>query len=311
VFTPMAFKLTPVFRKEIENFEFISRKNAESMLGSVKEIPAMLDRTKTTPVVTYILSTLAEGLPSIRQQNKQINDDTIFALNYIFYHASKEKDSSKQQSVLKEIAHAYQGCQAVQQQTIMNIFARLSNVELNFESQVLQTLGQYKLRILDKIVVLLNSNANGMTDKTPSSQGPHIRNGYLLAIERRTGIALDGHDAALSDQNRPKLTSPQKESVASKYLELFSAEDFIAEFAADINQTVAASVVAHNYDSTKFFQWVTKLGDEKKFDAHSIFYDSDKSTEYERPQVDADIGLKPYLSLKVARNVLQVFGLIS
>jgi len=315
VFCGKALQTTPVFHSEIADFGRPTRREVEDILKGYAEVSRMMDRTQKTPVIDYILSTLSEGLPTIRKQNSRINDDTIFALNYIFHFLKSEKDAKKRKAIVMEIAQAYTACQAVQQQTIMTLFSRLTNVELSFENQVLQTLAQYKLRTLDKVVLLLNKGVDGAVDATPTTQGPHIRNSYLLCITANSGIEIDGYDAAMSDVNRPKMTKQLEKQVVAKFCELWSAEEFVSDFVADINDVGASE---HNYDVVKFAQWTGRFcdahTDESKaigFAPHSIFYDPDLRSEYAEPQKEADIGTKPYLSKRVGRQVLHVLGILT
>jgi len=253
----------------------------------------MKDRTKTYPVETFILATLTQGLPLFKSQ-PHINRDIMYCLQYIFYKIKLEKNKTTSKSWILELARAYQSCQAVQQQTITNLFTRLSNVELTFEHQILRMLAQFKTRIVDETV----QTSSGKAD-------PHTRSSILLSIEEATGVELDGHEAAVLDKDKPPLDEKSKEGFVSDFLGRFSAETFLIEFVDDINQKEG---ISRNFDRDKFYAWVMKLGPEVTFDKHSVFYDSDHPEEYSAPQAEADHGVIPYLSLTVGRNILRILG---
>lgn len=310
VFARRALDRAPMCRDQIPDFKQLTYGESKALMESFPEVKAMKDRTGKVPVIDLLLSTLAQGLPVFNKQPK-INQDIIYSLQYIFYRIKSEKQPQVKKSTMMEIASAYQACQAVQQQTIIAMFSRLTNIELNFENQVLKTIGAYKMRKLDLLVAQLNPQLDHLT-------GPHVRSNYIMALEHR-GIQLEGSEGAFLDKDARQLSPAEADRVTTEYLNLLSAEEFAQEFMEDINCQTAAG--PKNIDCDKFYKFaMAQIRDSSAadgnaqhqggFDPQLIFYDEDHPDWYPAPQPEADRNMRPYLRKQVARLVLKHAGLV-
>eukprot|EP00808_Paulinella_micropora_P018758 g21843.t1 len=301
-----SLKRLPV-QKTVEHKQ-VTEAEASELLASFPELNDMLDRTGSVPVAVYILSTLTNGLPLFSSQ-PTVNEDVKHCLNYIFHRVREEKSESERRRLVMEVARAYQQCQTIQQQAIVNLYASLVNVVLDFKAQLLQMLSQYKLRKLDELVFKLNPGANEVPDSYPNRQPPHIRSAYICALDAK-GIQLEGLEASQLDVNRPNLSKAQITKVVSGFASLLDVDEFVADFVADINHSAG---FAQHVDRDKFYSWVMKMQDkqgEQPFEKHSIFYSEERADEYPTPQKEEDRDIKPYLSNQVARDILTRVGIL-
>jgi len=275
------------------------------ILHTYEEIGSMYDRTGSTPVEKYILSTLTDGLPLFKHQ-KTVNDDIKYCLNYIFYKLNEEKDGVKKKKLVLDVAAAYQSCQTVQQQAITNMYASLAGVDFSFEKQTLKLLSSFKLRKLEELVILIHPNANLVGDDNPYGQPPHIRSAYLLALDERK-IFIDGKEASLLDVNKPNLSNSQKNQVEKAYRKLLSGEEFVLSFISEINQTGGFS---EYIDRDKFYKWVMALTN--NFDKHSVHYDETRADDYEQLPTNEEQqdGTAPYLSFHVGVHILEQLNIV-
>ena len=299
MFLDKAFTALPINSNEVPSFTNLSQADCQRLLSAVPAITSMMDRTGEVPVTVFILSTLQNGLPLFNSK-PNINRDIKFCLNYIFYRASKSSGEESARLMMK-LAKAYQSCQTIQQQAITQMYALLCNVELTLESQTMQMLSAYKLRVCEEVVLLLNPGANLVDDSNPQMQPPHIYSAYVLALQEH-GIHLPGAESSAMDVNKPALSALEKKRAVSQFKSSFSPDQFVRDFVLDVNAT--ASVLARFIDQDKFYKWVMGLPEDTKFDIHSVFYDEDRKEDYDVAQPEADRLRLPYLRFDVAVSVL-------
>eukprot|EP00471_Norrisiella_sphaerica_P007353 CAMPEP_0184481926 /NCGR_PEP_ID=MMETSP0113_2-20130426/3516_1 /TAXON_ID=91329 /ORGANISM="Norrisiella sphaerica, Strain BC52" /LENGTH=225 /DNA_ID=CAMNT_0026861377 /DNA_START=98 /DNA_END=775 /DNA_ORIENTATION=- len=221
-------------------------------------------------------------------------------LGYVLYKIINEKDTRRKKQLTIELASGFTACQAVQQRVIYSLYARLANIELDFEAQMFKALSQFKHRALDTAVVFaIGKNAD-----------PHWRSAVHVAVLEELGVEVDGYDAAFMDKDRRVLTTKQRETAMKAFLRSFSAQEFILEFVQDINQDKGSgrAGLVRNFGLKKLCQWVSEHKKES-FDPYSIYYDEKKSSEYATHQSKKFRSMVPFLSFNVARSILKMMGI--
>ena len=303
-FHSRTFKLFSSGLDEIKRFRKVSLEECRSLLSSEASIGALRDRRNTHPVSHFILLTLEHGLPMF-QDKQTMNKQVKFCLEYIF-SVIKNETEARRKSLIKELALGYTACQTVQYMTITSLFSRLACVEFTFETQVWKAVNSYKDRILDETVLVVKTNKT-LGDMLQAEEAPHVRNGFLLWLDEQCAMSLDGITGAKIDPQLLRVNNTEGRKVTESFMRLFSADQFVIEFAQDINAGSSISGFSRNFDRDKFYRWVMAIEDES-FDKYSIFYDEDNEAAYAvvgGPQPEEDRGMKPYLTPAVATTILQ------
>ena len=305
VFAERAFSACPPrdAKSEVSKLS-ISYGDASKLLSSYSEIRAMRDRTGSTPVIQFILSTLTSGLPLFRDK-PETNREVVAAIGYVLAKTRAEKNAPRRKRLALELAEAFTACQAVQQRVIYGMFARLANVELSFPQQVFRALSRFKHRALDNTVVAL-LGARGAD--------PHARSSAHVIVYEDTGVEVDGYAAAKMDKDRGRFPfTRERKKIVDLFLKYFSAHEFLQEMMADVNQPAGEDGKGKGASSTRIFdldklyRWAGEQ-DSSVFDKYAIFYDEENAADYSRPQPKAERSVAPYLSEKIARSILRVLG---
>jgi hypothetical protein len=288
---------------EVQRFRRVEIEDCRQMLLNEPEIRQLQDRRNTHPVSHFIMSTLENGLPMFRDK-KSMNKQVKFCLEYIFSQMQLA-DPQRRKGLIKELARGYTACQTVQYGTITSMFARLAGTEFTFETQVWKAVNTYKDRALDSTVLKVNTSRT-LGDGLQAEEAPHIRNGYILALDEHLHMSLDGQTGARIDPQLHRVEGKKAKKVCDTFLSCLNASEFVLEFAQDINQRNADGF-SRNFDRDKFYAWVMALED-STFDKYSVFYDPDRPGDYERvggAQPEGDRDVIPYLSPNVAIEVLK------
>eukprot|EP00026_Physarum_polycephalum_P005306 Phypoly_transcript_05338.p1 GENE.Phypoly_transcript_05338~~Phypoly_transcript_05338.p1 ORF type:complete len:576 (+),score=137.91 Phypoly_transcript_05338:25-1728(+) len=280
-------------------FQPLSAAEIETLFEPYPELQTKLDRTGSVPVTKFLKMTALNGLPLFQTSNPSFNKELVHCINYIFWRVKKEEDKDKKKESIFYLADAYQSCQAVQATAILSTYSKLTNVDMTFQDQVRNLVDDFKGRNLDQLVLTIHPNANIVPDSNPAGQAPHIRSAYLLILDRN-GVDLPGKQVAIMDHAQPHPPPPEIQNVVSTWPTLFSVDTFISEFVGEINQGANAKFIDHS----KFYQWVNQLDDKAGFDKHSVFYNEENKDDYDAPQKEEDQLVLPYLSKKVAAEVL-------
>jgi hypothetical protein len=255
----------------------------EQLQRHVPGVDAMLDRTGSTPVATFIVGTYRNGLP-IYKSSAPVQQHTIRALRSIFAMVAAGKAGAA--VALQSIAAAFQSCQAEQGRTIDAQYGRLSGRDASFKEQLLALVDQHKQMVMQEVVCSLNPGAAEATDSHPSQQVPHITSAYLVAVGEELG--LRGVSAAKADANAPPLSPGMIGRIEEALRATFSVAEVIDAFVQDVNQPGGggdSGSVERVIDRDALAAWAASpqaaaalahRGEEEEaaaFDPHSIFYD--------------------------------------
>mmetsp|Transcript_19028 Transcript_19028/g.36829 ORF Transcript_19028/g.36829 Transcript_19028/m.36829 type:complete len:413 (+) Transcript_19028:84-1322(+) len=305
VFASAAFRALPNISEDVKTSLTVSYKEASTLLDTYSEVKSMRDRTKTRPVKEFMLSTLTQGLPLFARK-PQINKEVKMCMGYVMFKIFHHKNAQRRKDLMIELADAFTACQAVQQRVIYTMFAKLANVELDFQQQVFKALSQFKHRCLDKAVCAgIGTGAD-----------PHWRSACHVAVWDDLGVQVDGLEAATLDKDIRHLNGSARKKVIGLFVGYFNANEFILEFLQDVNQTSTKKrkkgegddlTLSRNFGLQKLYQWAAEQ-DKGTFDPHSIFYDDAHPHDYLAAQAKDQRSYVPYLSPKIARKILRLLG---
>jgi len=266
----------------------------------IKHVPGvefMLDRCGETPVSYFIWMTYMHGLP-IYRGNLPVQQHTIDGIRAIFQYAATDHPLGPM--ALKRLAEAYQSCQAEQGRTIDSLYGKISGRDATLQDQVLTLVDDYKALTMEGVVNHLNPDAAGMDDDYPSRQIPHITSAYLEAVGKELGMR--GVDAATSDMNRPQVTDLHlRAKILDAFKAHFSLKDLLGAIVSDVNQQAADA--ERVIDRELLMKWSASAGADGTFDAHSIFYDAERSNDYDGAPKEENM-YQPFLTHKVVSRIL-------
>jgi len=127
--------MTSVHEESTKEFvQMVESDITKLFTDNIPGISSMMDRTGSTPVCQYIVSTYNNGLP-IFKSNPAVQQHTIHSLKYVIYKASTFPDRPKKQ-VLRRLAEAFTACQMEQGRVIDSLYGSLSGREKSFRDQV-------------------------------------------------------------------------------------------------------------------------------------------------------------------------------
>eukprot|EP00048_Salpingoeca_helianthica_P017306 m.236587 g.236587 ORF g.236587 m.236587 type:complete len:458 (-) comp20674_c0_seq1:44-1417(-) len=252
---------------------------------AVTGFDALLDRTQSTPVLTYILATIHRGLPIFGAPSNPLNTHTQHSLQTILTLV-QSKPLPVRSQLLRRIAEAFQNCQTVQAQVIDQVFGLLTGRDQTLFNQLLVLTDAHKQRALDTLTLTLHPEV------VSNATGPHIQNSILKAIGPVLG--LPGVARARADALANSRVFP---TVLGKYTALFNVRDLVAEFITDINaQDDTPRCVSH----VTLLHWA--MAHCEHFDAHCIFFQEERVEEYSGRPANQ---LLPFLCVDTALTVLE------
>ncbi len=269
----------------------------ESLLReAVPNLDSILDRTQTKKVLPFIMGTFESGLPSFKA------DPAIHAhlrnafRTIIAITATRTPDIRG--PILARIVDSYTSCQVIQAQTIDQIFGMLTGRDQGLREQLLNLVDKQKQVTLDQRVLTAFPTINA------GVEGPHVQNRVLVDIG--PAIGLPGVARAKLDAMLPKspLGAEHVRSFTSLFKRLFSMEAVIDEFISDIN---AQDDVPRHISQETLGKWAQD-NHGQNFNAHVIYFDSEKASTYEGGPRDE---LAPFLNRDTALTIAEkVFGVV-
>lgn len=264
----------------------------------VPDFDSMLDRTGTTPILEYIVSTYLSGLPALRG-SPEVLALNIKAIRTIFARV-KDLEAADAKTHLTRLCDAFTACQAVQGRVIDSIYGQLTGRDRGFKDQLLVLVDEQKQRVLDEVTIALNPGCEEVSDAHPSRQIPHIQNGYRRAIGEQLG--LRGLAQARADFNAPNIAPKIAAKVADKFRELFSMQELLNSIVGDVNQQ---NPQAERYiDRNALAAWANGDGKAKGFDPYRIYFNEDEADKYNDARPTEENAYQPFLHPGVALDVL-------
>mmetsp|Transcript_27029 Transcript_27029/g.62298 ORF Transcript_27029/g.62298 Transcript_27029/m.62298 type:complete len:588 (+) Transcript_27029:26-1789(+) len=266
---------------------------------NVPNVETMLDRTQSRPALDYVIMSYHGGLP-IHKGNPTVQKHLIYAMHAIFASMEKLPAGDRARHLLR-LLEAYQSCQAEQGRIIDTIYGMITGREKSFKDQVLVLVDNQKQLTLDTVTNTLNPDAWKTSDAHPSRQVPHIQSAYRAVVGPKLG--LRGVSAAKSDFNAPSLDAHTVSEVERVFRQEFSVEALADALVGDVNQPGegAERVISRQL----LCEWA---GEHSRpgFQPHSIYYDEDNAADYGEAKPDATQEYQPFLSRKVALQILEV-----
>uniref|UniRef100_A0A6B2L647 Uncharacterized protein n=1 Tax=Arcella intermedia TaxID=1963864 RepID=A0A6B2L647_9EUKA len=283
--------------KEIKEEPFTpltSEEITQLLVENVKGVESMRDRTGSTPVVTYIISTTTKGLP-LFAGSKATNEHTKKALQYILYKA-RDLPEKIRKPLLTRLADGFTACQMEQGRVIDSIYGSLSGRDKSFKEQVLALVDIQKEQVLNMVVAHFNPNAWKTDDGNPKGQIPHIQSAYVYEIG--TDLGLRGVKAAKLDKDRPTVLFSS--NIKTTFLSLFQIEELISNFVNDVNQQDKEAERVISLKS--LMDWAGDTENNNGFDPYCIFYDEDVRKYDGTPKEEN--AYQPYINRQVAISIM-------
>jgi len=302
-----AFFLSPASLTENDKDNLITvikEKKNDELLQILKEnvenIDSMFDRSGTTPVAQFIVSTYTHGLPLFKGNNV-VQNHTIHAMKIIFDRISLLPLSTRK-SMLKRIAEAYTACQMEQGRVIDSIYGSITGRDKNLKAQILTLVDLQKETVLNQLINHYNPEAWKTTDDNPMGQIPHIQSSYCIALSPKLG--LRGIKAALLDKDSFQVHITNTEILTEAFKRMFSIQDLINTIITDVNQQDEGADRLIDIDCLS--RWAGDVSVNNGFDSYSIFYDEFRAEEWPK-----DLGVpkpenqfKPFLNQKTTVQML-------
>jgi len=291
--------------KEDRGEEEIPILNCDTIVQLLKDnvdgVTGMMDRTGSIPVTQYIVSTYLSGLP-LFESNNALKQHTIKAIRFVFFKASLLPQKSRR-PLLRRLAEAFTACQMEQGRVIDSIYGSLSGRDKNFREQVLSLVDIQKEQVLNQIVNIFNPNAWRTGDDNPKGQVPHIQSSYCSVVGTRLG--LRGVKAAKLDKDKFTINNDSSNTIIESFNRLFSIEELLKSFIADVNQQDLEAERLINRDS--LLRWAGDSKINNGFDGHSIFYDEEKAERWHEDlgKPTAENFYQPFLNKEVALKILE------
>jgi len=268
---------------------------------NVENIEEIFDRSGTTPVSQFIVSTYSHGLPLFKGNNS-VQKHTVHAMKVIFDRITHLPPATRK-AMLTRIADAYSACQMEQGRVIDSLYGSLTGRDKNIKAQLLSLVDIQKETVLNQLINHYNPEAWKTTDDNPSGQIPHIQSSYCIALSGRLG--LRGIKAAQLDKDSFQVHPTNIEVLTEAFKRLFMIQDFINAIINDINQQDEGADRILDIDSLT--RWAGDPNVNNGFDSYSIFYDDEKSDEWHK-----DLGVpkpenqyKPFLNQKTTIQLLE------
>jgi len=282
----------------------LKKKKNEELFQILKEnvenIDSMFDRSGTTPVAQFIVSTYTYGLPLFKGNNV-VQNHTIHAMKIIFDRISLLPPSTRK-SMLKRIAEAYTACQMEQGRVIDSIYGSITGRDKNLKAQILTLVDLQKETVLNQLINHYNPEAWKTTDDNPMGQIPHIQSSYCIALSPKLG--LRGIKAAILDKDSFQVHITNTEILAEAFKRMFSIQDLINTIITDVNQQDEGADRLIDIDCLS--RWAGDGNVNNGFDSYSIFYDELRAEEWHKdlgvPKPDNQF--KPFLNQKTTVQML-------
>jgi len=273
----------------------------EILQANVDNIDSMFDRSGTTPVAHFIVSTYTYGLPLFKGNNT-VQNHTIHSMKIIFDRIILLPLSTRK-SMLRRLADAYTACQMEQGRVIDSLYGSVTGRDKNLKAQILTLVDLQKETVLNQLINHYNPDAWKTTDDNPSGQIPHIQSSYCIALSAKLG--LRGLRAAQLDKDSFQVHPTNIEILLEAFRRMFSIQDLVNTIINDINQQEEGADRLIDADSVS--RWAGDAAQNNGFESYSIFYDEDKADEYPK-----DLGVpkaenqyKPFLNQKVTIQLLE------
>jgi hypothetical protein len=313
-FGPAAFqplRARPTITDVARSANLNVKKIVEASVLGVKEMRG----ERGMKFVTKMLSDCyQQGLFMHGPPSSPVNSEIIPAMHFIFDELNKApaKDA-KRVSYLTDLANACQDCQQVQARVILRVFGDLTSQSDTFEGQLRYTLLRQKEAALDRYISRKHADCDKDHEEVdPWKQRVHLTSGYLAVIGEEFGF--DGVAAALSDRFLPQVKAEigriNAKSVMEALKKDMSPKEWLQTLLADINNQTPGSVRFINRDC--IFKWAqSNLSDEV---AHLIFYDEDRSAEFEDldpKEPTPENRYQPFLGPKLLVDMLLKAGMLT
>jgi len=280
------------------------------LLDNVHGVEDMLDRTGSVPVSTFIKSTYENGLP-LFEANPAVQQHTVKAMRVIFHKGVKMHEKGRKQ-IFKRLAEAYTACQMEQGRVIDSIYGSLTGRDKSFKEQILTLVDMQKEQVLNQLVNLKNPDAWRTSDDYPEQQVPHIQSSYCVAIGPNLG--LRGIKSSQLDNFCVPLDPRLARELETMFKKLFSLNDLVNTIVSDINQQEVEAERLIGREALA--KWASEVGESSNgripgFDSHGIFFDEEKSHEYDGVPKEEN-KYQIYINRKVALEILihLFFGMI-
>lgn len=279
----------------------------KAMEASVPGVKKMTGERGLKHVTQMLTDCYNQGLFMHGPPTSAINSQVIPSIRHIFTELTKlPPKSGKRVSCLTALANACQDCQQVQAREILRIFGDLTSQSETFEVQLRYSLVRQKEAALDRYITRCHASCDqDHTQVQPHQQRAHLISGYVALIGEQFGF--DFITAARSDRF---LTSVQQEigrvdvhALVADLRRDLCPKEWLQALLADINNQMSGSERLINRDC--IFKWVqSNMSNEA---AHSVFYDEDRSDEFEDLDPKApnqENQYQPFLSPKVLVDML-------
>lgn len=260
--------------------------------ASIPDVDSKMDRLGADPVLKFINSTLAGGLPAL-QGDPPLFEHVRKALQTILAMVSQPAHPPASRcKILGRLVEAYQACQIIQAQVIDAVYGMLVGRDATLRDQLLALVDVHKQTALDNVTIAFFPSIN------TGVEGPHVQNRLLLDIGARLG--LRGISRARLDRlvSPTALAPPQRDMVVGRFVTLFDIEAVVEEFMDNIN---AQDGMPRHVSQDTLEAWATE--NTARFPAHCIYYDDDHPERYTSQPKDA---LKPFLTREVALLVMEL-----
>lgn len=260
----------------------------------VATIDSMYDRTGSTPVAKYIVSTYRNGLPLYKAQ-PHIQKHTITAIR-VFFDQLHRLSPGRQTQLVTRLAEAFQACQAEQGRVIDTLYGEVTGRDKSLRDQLLVLVDEQKQNTLDQLANALNPHAWKASDAYPSKQLPHIQNGYRILIGARLGlrgVAAAGTDISAKDT----VSTGNVDELVRKFRERFSVADLASTITSDINQQ--SDTAERRIMLEALMKWAGKQGESHgafgTFNKHDLFYDEDQPERYNNTKPREENMYQPFV----------------
>jgi len=285
---------------KIEKVPEVSKEQMAAILKeNVEGLDSMLDRSGTTPVANFIISTYYSGLPLFKGNNP-VQNHTIHAMRVIFYKVPTLLPAVRK-PMFQRLAEAYSACQMEQGRVIDSIYGAVSGRDKTLKDQILSIVDIHKEQVLNQIINQFNPDAWKTNDDNPKGQIPHIQSSYTIALGDELG--LRGVKAAKMDRDAFTV-DPRNIAVLKKcFQRIFLVQDVLNSFIADVNQQEADA--NRLVDCGSLTKWVGDENQNNGFPPHSIFYDEDNPQAWSKEQgiPKEENKYKPFLCNDVTLNL--------
>lgn len=166
-------------------------------------------------------------------QGTSMHKHLLWLMRSIVHYGYDNKPGAA--SYLREVADAFQDCQAVQARVIERVGLEIRGVNRDFGGSITSLLGDYKYMALKMLACWRIQQGMATDDGTPT----HYENRLIADIGDIVGLNKDAIRRAHLDEHAKRrfrtLDRKQKVEVAQKFREFLDMEAFVKGFIAEVN----------------------------------------------------------------------------